>query len=394
MDSFSFELVKSCSKTQARAGVMNTRHGSVPTPVFMPVGSQATVRTLTPEELKTLAVKIVLGNAYHLYLRPGVEIIKGLGGLHHFMAWHGPILTDSGGFQVFSLANLRRISDEGVLFRSHLDGSEHLLTPERSIEIQQDLGADIIMVLDECLPYSKDFDYMRQAMERTHHWAKRCQKRHNRQDQALFGIVQGGTFAQLRRESAIFIASLGFSGIAIGGLSVGETKQKMHAMIEETVPLLPDEVPRYLMGVGSPEDLVECVARGIDMFDCALPTRAARNGALYTRHGRQNIRNTYFKDLDQPIDPDCDCYTCRTFSTAYLHHLFKCEELLAYRLATIHNLRFIMMLMEEMRRSILDNTLPTFMEEFLAGYKPTNEEVRLAQKQKWIESQREKLSLG
>ena len=385
-----FEVEKTCSDTKARVGVLNTPHGVVNTPVFVPVGSQATVKTLTPEELKGLGVSMVLANTYHLYLRPGVEIIGKLGGLHRFMAWDGPILTDSGGFQVFSLGHLRSISDEGVLFRSHIDGSEHMFTPEGAIEIQEKLGADIIMALDECAPYGAALDDMRRAMERTHFWAERCRKRHGREDQALFGIVQGGTFPELRGESAAFLTSLDLPGYAIGGLSVGEPKELMYSVIEETVAHLPSEKPRYLMGVGSPEDLLESVARGIDMFDSALPTRLARNGSLFTRFGRRNIRNAAFKDSEGPIDSTCDCYTCRTFSAAYLRHLFKSEELLAYRLATVHNLRFILRLMEEIRRSLLDGTFLDLKEHFLAAYQPTDEPTRIAQKRRWLESQRRK----
>ncbi len=358
-----FKLAQTCLKTRARAGTLTTPHGSVPTPVFLPVGSQGTVKTLTPDDLKSLGVGMILANTYHLYLRPGVETIGKLGGLHKFMAWDGPILTDSGGFQVFSLGHLRRVSDEGALFRSHIDGSEHFLTPELAIEVQEQLGADIIMVLDECPPYGEDFESIRKATERSHHWAERCKRKHKRRKQALFGIVHGGTFAELRRQSADFLTSLDFPGYAIGGLSLGEPKELMHDMLDETVALLPEDKPRYLMGVGSPEDLVECVARGVDMFDSALPTRLGRNGAVFTQRRRYNIGNARFKTKKGPIDPECDCYTCRTFSAAYLHHLFKAQELLAYRLATIHNVRFIMRLMEQIRRSILDGTFSSFQGE-------------------------------
>ncbi len=379
-----FQVIKSC--VGARAGLLSTSHGSVPTPVFIPVGSQGTVKTITPDELKSLGTTMILGNAYHLYLRPGVEVIKRLGGLHRFISWDGPIITDSGGYQVFSLASLRRVSDEGVLFRSHIDGSEHFFTPELAIRLQEALGGDVIMALDECPHYGEDFETIRQATERTHLWAQRCQKSHRREDQVLYAIVQGGTFALLRRHSAAFLASLDFPGYAIGGLSLGEPKQVTNAMVEETVALLPADKPRYLMGVGSPEDLLEGVSRGVDIFDSALPTRIARNGALFTMKGRVNITNALFKDRDEPIEEGCDCYTCRNFSAAYLNHLFRCEELLAYRLATIHNLRFIMRLMEDIRRSILDDTFLSFRNAFLAVYKPTDEEVRVVQKQKWIRS--------
>jgi len=388
-----FKLAKTCSKTKARAGTLTTTHGSVPTPVFLPVGSQGTVKTLTPDDLKSLGVGMILSNTYHLYLRPGVETISKLGGLHRFMSWDGPILTDSGGFQVFSLGHLRRISDEGALFRSHVDGSEHFLTPELAIEIQEQLGADIIMVLDECPPYGDSMESIRHAMERSHLWAERCKRRHKRRKQALFGIVHGGTFAELRRQSAEFITSLDFPGYAIGGLSLGEPKVLMHSMLDEIVLLLPGDKPRYLMGVGSPEDLVECVARGVDMFDSALPTRLGRNGAVFTRYRRYNIGNARFKQKKGPIDADCDCYTCRTFSAAYLHHLFKAQELLAYRLATMHNVRFVMRLMEQIRRSILDGTFSSFREDFIQSYQPTDAEIRAEQKKKWLCARQEKHNL-
>jgi len=389
-----FKLAQTCPKTRARAGTLTTPHGSVLTPVFLPVGSQGTVKTLTPDDLKSLGVGMILANTYHLYLRPGVETIGKLGGLHKFMAWDRPILTDSGGFQVFSLGHLRRVSDEGALFRSHIDGSEHFLTPELAIELQEQLGGDIIMVLDECPPYGEDFESIRKATERSHRWAERCKKIHKRTKQALFGIVHGGTFAELRRQSADFITSLDFPGYAIGGLSLGEPKELMHDMLDETVPLLPEDKPRYLMGVGSPEDLVECVARGVDMFDSALPTRLGRNGAVFTQRRRYNIGNARFKNKKGPIDADCDCYTCRTFSAAYLHHLFKAQELLAYRLATIHNIRFIMRLMEQIRGCILDGTFSSFRKDFVLNYQTTDAEVRAEQKRKWLDARQGKHSQG
>jgi queuine tRNA-ribosyltransferase len=357
----------------------------MPTPLFLPVGSQGAVKTLTPEELKAIGVKMVLGNTYHLYLRPGIEIIEKMGGLHRFISWEGPILTDSGGYQVFSLASLRRVSEEGVSFRSHIDGSEHFFTPELVVQLQERLGGDIIMTLDECPPYSSDSGLIREAMERTHRWAGRCQRSHRREGQDLYGIVQGGTFPELRRESAGVLTSLGFPGYAIGGLSVGEPKELTWAVLEETVACLPEDKPRYLMGVGSPEDIFEGVARGVDLFDSALPTRTARNGSLFTALGRQDIQNARYKDLDEPIEPGCDCYTCHTFSAAYLHHLFKSKDLLAYRLATIHNLRFILKLMEQMRQAILDGSFITLKESFLADYQTTDEEARLTQKQRWLQ---------
>jgi queuine tRNA-ribosyltransferase len=381
-----FQLEKTCSQTGARAGTLFTPHGAVPTPAFLPVGSQATVKTLTPDDLESLGVMMVLANSYHLYLRPGVETVRASGGLHRFMAWNGPILTDSGGFQVFSLGHLRRLSDDGALFRSHIDGSEHFLTPELAIEVQEGLGADIIMAFDECPAYGGDLGTIRRAAERSYLWAERCLRRHSRSDQALFGIVHGGTFPELRRESARRLTSLDFPGYAIGGLSLGEPKELTQAMLDETIPLLPRERPRYLMGVGSPEDLVECVAHGVDMFDSALPTRLGRNGAFFTRERRLSIGNACFKVEMGPIDPECDCYTCRSFSAAYLHHLFKCRELLGYRLATIHNLRFIVGLMEQARRAIIDGTFAAFRDAFLQRYQPTDADVRAEQKQKWIES--------
>jgi queuine tRNA-ribosyltransferase len=377
-----FKLVKSCPTTSARASELVTPHGLVPTPVFVPVGSQGAVKTLTPQELREVGMSIILGNAYHLYLRPGIEAIEHLGGLHRFMAWEGPILTDSGGYQVFSLAPLCRVTDDGVLFRSHIDGSEHFLSPELAVQLQEKLGGDIIMAFDECPAYG-DRERVRQAAERTHRWAERCLRSHQRREQALYGIVQGGTFPQLRRRSAAFLASLDLPGYAIGGLSLGETKEMMAVMIEETVAFLPQDKPRYLMGAGSPDDLLEGVVRGIDIFDSALPTRVARNGALFTRQGRRNLTNAEFKERDEPIDLECDCYTCRTFTAAYLHHLFKCQELLAYRLATIHNLRFIARLMDETRSSILEGNFPAFKRSFLADYQVTDEESRLSQKRKW-----------
>jgi queuine tRNA-ribosyltransferase len=304
------------------------------------------------------------------------------------MGWPGPLLTDSGGYQVFSLAHLRQVSDDGVLFRSHIDGSEHLFTPENCIQFQEALGADIIMTLDECPLYDADFDAVREAMERTHRWAQRCQNSQRGQEQALYGIVQGGVFKELRRRSATSLASLGFEGYAIGGLSLGEPKAVTKEVVEETVAFLPQDRPRYLMGVGSPDDLFEGVSRGIDIFDSALPTRVARNGGLLTRKGRIIIRNACYRDRDGPIDEGCDCYTCRNFSTAYLHHLFKCEELLAYRLATVHNLRFTMRLMEEIRQHILDGAFRSFKDSFLANYEPTDEEVRLSQRRKGMRSRR------
>jgi queuine tRNA-ribosyltransferase len=360
----------------------------VPTPVFLPVASQGTVKTLTPEELKDIGITIILSNTYHLYLRPGIDTIEKLGGLHRYMTWDGPILTDSGGYQVFSLARLCQVTDDGVVFRSHIDGSEHQLTPELVIAFQQKLGADIIMTLDECPAVDASLAEMRDAVDRTYRWAERCRKHHHSSDQLLFGIIQGGISPELRQQSAAAITSLDFPGYAIGGLSLGEPKAQTWSMVAEIMPFLPPDRLRYLMGVGSPEDIIEGVSRGIDLFDSALPTRVARNGALFTMQGRQNIRKAAYKTKEQPIDADCDCYTCRTFSAAYLHHLFKCEELLAYRLATIHNLRFITRLIQRVEDAIQQGTFATFKNDFLSQYQVTDEEVRLTQKQKWLNSPR------
>ena len=381
-----FHLIKTCPDSKARAGELITLHGVVPTPVFLPVASQATVKTLTAEEVKGIGFAMILANTYHLYLRPGIPVVEKMGGLHKFMGWDGAILTDSGGYQVFSLAPLRRLNDQGVTFRSHIDGSEHLITPELAIQFQEALGADIIMVLDECSAYDDSLEKVARAMVRTHQWAERCQNAQKRRDQALYAIVQGGVFPELRHQSAEYLTSLDFSGYAIGGLSLGEPKRTTLAVIEETVAWLPESKPRYLMGVGSPEELVEGVARGIDVFDCALPTRVALNGALFTRLGRVNIRNAAYRQMEQPVDPDCDCSTCRTFSAAYLHHLFHCRELLAYRLATIHNLTFISRLMSEIRCAILAGTFSSFRDSFRAAYQPTDEPIRLKQKQRWLQS--------
>jgi queuine tRNA-ribosyltransferase len=380
----SFRLEKTCSQTNARVGELSTPHGTVPTPVFLPVGSQGAVKTLTPDEVEAIGYKMLLANTYHLYLRPGIGVIEKAGGLHNFMGWQGAILTDSGGYQVFSLSPLRKVSDDGVTFRSHIDGSTHHLTPELAIEYQERLSADIIMALDECPAHDDSPSKVKRATERTHRWAERCLKAQKRPDQALYAIVQGGMSTELRKEAAQRLVALGFPGYAIGGLSIGEPKETTLTMIEETVRFLPEDKPRYLMGVGSPEDIVEAVARGVDIFDSALPTRVARNGALFSWEGRKNISNAVYKDMQEPIVADCSCYTCRNFSAAYLHHLFNCGELLAYRLATIHNLSFISQLMNKIRGAILDGTFSSFKDEFLAAYQPADEPTRLAQKQKWL----------
>ena len=376
---FDYTLLKKDSLSSARAGVFTTPHGEIPLPTFAPVGTQATVKAASPQELVEAGASLILSNTYHLYLRPGAETVARLGGLHGFMGWPHPILTDSGGFQVFSLEGLRRVDEEGVTFRSHLDGSEHRFTPQSVIGVQEKLGADIIMCFDECAS-PLDRAYSERAMERTHRWAERCREAQTRADQALFGIVQGGVFPDLRAESASFLRGLEFPGYAIGGLSVGETKEQMHAMLEVVTPLLPQDKPRYLMGVGSPEDLFEGVSRGVDLFDCVLPTRVARNGGLLTRNGRINVRNARFAEDPGPIEEGCDCYTCRHFSRAYLRHLLKANEIFGLRLATLHNLRFMLRTMGEIRASILDGTFIELKAAFLEQYRIVPDEVRAAQR--------------
>ncbi|MCL4535447.1 MAG: tRNA guanosine(34) transglycosylase Tgt [Bacteroidetes bacterium] len=378
-----FEIVARCPDTGARAGRLTLPHGEVLTPLFMPVGTQATVKSLAPAELEALGAHVVLANTYHLALRPGPDVVAALGGLHKFMGWPHNLLTDSGGFQVFSLGHLRRVDADGVSFRSHIDGSEQRLTPESAVAIQEQLGADIIMAFDECAPSDADEEHHRQAMVRTSRWAARCRQAQTRRDQSLFGIVQGGLFPYLRRQSAETLVAMDFPGYAVGGLSLGEPKAQMWRVLEATTCHLPLDKPRYLMGVGSPEDLFEAVARGVDMMDAVLPTRVARNGAFFTRRGRRNIRNAAFRTMDAPVEEGCDCYTCTHFSAAYVHHLFRCEELLAYRLASIHNLRFAVSLMEEVRRAIVAGRFAQLREEFLAGYQATDEGVRLEQKRRW-----------
>jgi len=368
-------LEAACPNTQARVGALHTPHGNVPTPVFCPVGTQATVKALSPRDLEELGARLILANTYHLYLRPGAEVIAQLGGLHRFMGWPHPILTDSGGFQVFSLQGLRNVDDDGVTFRSHLDGSEHRFTPESVIRTQELLGADIAMVLDECAePYDRAYNV--EALRRTHLWAERCLRAKTRPDQALFGIVQGGVFRDLREESARFLVSLDFPGYAIGGLSVGETKHEMHTMLEHVVPLLPEDKPRYLMGVGSPDDLLACVAHGIDMFDCVLPTRLARNGAVLTDEGRLNLRNARYAADDRPIQEGCDCYTCRHFTRAYLRHLVMSKEVLGLQLNTIHNVRYLVRLMDDVRRSVREGQFAEFAEGFCCGYRTADADAR------------------
>jgi queuine tRNA-ribosyltransferase len=353
---------------KSRAGTFTTPHGVIETPMFMPVGTQATVKSLTPDHLHDLGAQIILSNTYHLYLRPGADIVAEMGGLHSFMHWDKPILTDSGGFQVFSLSDNRKISDEGVVFKSHIDGSTHEFTPEKSIAIQEALGADIIMAFDECAP-PYDKAYNQKAMQRTHRWAERCLQAKNRADQAMFGIVQGGVFQDLRETSAQTIVSLGFPGYAIGGLSVGETKPEMNEMISVVNEILPPEKPRYLMGVGSPEDLINGVLRGVDLFDCVLPTRLARHHNAMISTGRLNLKNNQFARDPLPIDGACSCYTCRNFSRAYLRHLITAKELLASTLISIHNLQFLIDLMKQSRQAILQDRFQIFAQSFLDTYK-------------------------
>ena len=381
-----FRLLKTDPHTGARAGELTTNHGSIPTPAFMPVGSQGSIKALTSRDVEDIGFPMILSNMYHLYLRPGIPVIEKMGGLHKFMGWDRAILTDSGGFQIFSLARLSRVSDDGVVFRSHIDGSEHLISPELAINYQEALGVDIMMVLDECSAHGSK-EQAERAMDRTHRWAELCRRAWKENERSLFAIVQGGTFPDLRRKSAEYLVSLDFPGYALGGLSIGEAKQVTWEIVGTTLPFLPEDKPRYLMGVGSPEDLLEGVARGIDVFDCVLPTRIARNGSLFTKKGRVNIRNSAFNSMAEPVDAGCACYTCLTFSAAYLHHLFNARELLAYRLATIHNLTFIYTLIQDIRKAILTDTFTAFKDAFLAGYKPTDEQTRIKQKEKWLKAQ-------
>lgn len=369
MASVYMEILKKEKHTKARLGKLHTPHGVIDTPVFMPVGTQATVKTMSPEELKTIGAKIILSNTYHLFLRPGHELIRKAGGLHKFMNWDGAILTDSGGFQVFSLGDLRKITEEGVEFRSHIDGSKQFLSPEKAIEIQMALGSDIVMAFDECIPYPCTYEYARKSSDLTTRWLQRCQKALVTTDkQSLFGIVQGGMFKDLRKKSAEEVTQLNLPGYAIGGLSVGEPKDIMYEMLEDTVPFLPEDKPRYLMGVGSPDALIEGVMRGIDMFDCVLPTRIARNGTALTRFGKLVIRNAeYAADLAQ-LDPTCTCYTCTNYSRAYLRHLIKADEMFGLRLMTIHNLHFLLTLMEEIRQAISEDRLVQYRKDFFSDY--------------------------
>ena len=364
-----YELLHECKQTGARRGVIHTPHGDIQTPIFMPVGTQATVKSMTPEELKEeVKAQIILSNTYHLYLRPGQEIVKEAGGLHNFMKWDRPILTDSGGFQVFSLSSLRKITEEGVAFHSHLDGSKHLFTPESVMKTEEDLGADIIMAFDECCPYPSTYEYTKNSMERTTRWAKRCKEAHTTENQALFGIIQGGFFEDLRKKSAEDLIALDLPGYAIGGISVGEPKEEFLKMLYYTTPLMPKDKPRYLMGVGTPDYLIEAALAGIDMCDCVLPTRIARNGTALTSHGKVVVRNATYERDWTPLDPECDCYTCKNYTRAYIIHLVKANEILGVRLLSIHNLRFLTRLMENIRTAIENDCLGDFRTEFYKKY--------------------------
>ena len=365
MASMTFELIKKSARSKARRGRITTLHSVIETPVFMPVGTQATVKAMKPEEVRDMGADIILGNTYHLFLRPGHELIREAGGLHKFMNWSGSILTDSGGFQVFSLGKMRKITEEGVRFQSYLDGSRHMLTPESVVEIQTALGSDIMMAFDECAPYPADRRYIKDSLERTTRWLKRCKEAHtNTEEQALFGIMQGGMYKDLRKESADQIVEMDLPGCSIGGLSVGEPKEIMYDILDDCADWLPEEKPRYLMGVGSPDCLIEGVARGIDMFDCVIPTRIARNGMAYTSFGKVSIKNKQYERDFTPLDPKCDCYTCRNYSRAYLRHLFKAGEILSSILLTHHNIHYLLDLMKQIRTAIEEDRFEEFRLEF------------------------------
>ncbi|MBR6029850.1 MAG: tRNA guanosine(34) transglycosylase Tgt [Clostridia bacterium] len=365
---FSYEVTHVCKQSGARLGVLHTPRGDVQTPIYMPVGTAATVKAMTPREMEEIGTQILLSNTYHLHLRPGEDLIREADGLHRFMDWHKPILTDSGGFQVFSLAGIRKIEERGVTFQSHIDGSRHFIGPETSMDIQQALGSDIAMAFDVCSAYPCDYKQAAQAMERTHRWAERCKTHHTREDQALFGIVQGAFYKDLRVESAKALRDMDFIGYGIGGLSVGEPKPIMYEMLDEMMPYMPEEKPRYLMGVGTPDCLVEGVLRGIDMFDCVLATRIARNGTVLTHQGRLVVKNAQFARDFTPMDPECDCYACRHFTRAYVRHLFKAGEITAGRLASIHNLRFLIHMMEEIREAIANDCFLDYRKAFYERY--------------------------
>ena len=383
MTAVTFDLLKTDDRTRARRGIVHTPHGDIQTPIFMPVGTAATVKAMRPEQVEEMGAQIILSNTYHLYLRPGHEIVKEAGGLHTFMNWNKPILTDSGGFQVFSLGKMRKITEEGVKFQSHIDGSRHMLSPEKSIEVQHALGSDIMMAFDECAPYPAERDYVKRSFERTTRWLERCKAYHEEYceqnggesqvlgegvNQSLFGIMQGGVYKDMRRESAAQIVDMDLPGYSIGGLSVGEPKEMMYDVMDDCVELLPKNKPRYLMGVGSPDCLFEGVERGIDMFDCVLPTRIARHGMAMTSQGRVNIKNKKYERDFTPLDPNCDCYVCRNYSRAYLRHLFKCDEILSAMLMTTHNLHFLIKTMENIRQAIDEDRFSEYKKEFFDAY--------------------------
>ena len=369
MKKFKFELTHKSSDSKARCGIIKTPHGDVETPIFMPVGTLATVKFLSVEEIKSIGSGIILSNTYHLWLRPGSDIVEKAGGVHKFMNYDGPMLTDSGGFQVFSLADNRQIKEEGVTFRSHLNGDKLFLSPEKAIQIQNQIGADIIMSLDECIPFPSNYEYVKNSVERTLRWAKRGQEAHARDDQALFGIVQGGDYEDLREHCATELVKMDFDGYSIGGTSVGEDKETMYRMVDYSIKHLPEEKPRYLMGVGAVNDLLEGIERGVDMFDCVLPTRIARHGTLMTSEGRINIKRNIYKEDFTTLDKNCDCYTCKNYTKAYLNHLYRSKEGLGDRLCSIHNLRFLIKLMEEARKAIKEDRYKEFKEDIYSKYK-------------------------
>ena len=383
MTAVTFDLLKTDERTRARRGIVHTPHGDIQTPIFMPVGTAATVKAMRPEQVEEMGAQIILSNTYHLYLRPGHDIVKEAGGLHKFMNWNKPILTDSGGFQVFSLGKMRKITEEGVKFQSHIDGSRHMLSQEKSIEVQHALGSDIMMAFDECAPYPADRDYVKRSFERTSRWLERCKAYHEEYcernggesqvlgegvNQSLFGIMQGGVYKDMRRESAAQVVDMDLPGYSIGGLSVGEPKEIMYDVMDDCVELLPKNKPRYLMGVGSPDCLFEGVERGIDMFDCVLPTRIARHGMAMTSQGRVNIKNKKYERDYSPLDPNCDCYVCRNYSRAYLRHLFKADEILSAMLMSTHNLHFLIKTMENIRQSIDEGRFSEYKKEFFDAY--------------------------
>ncbi|MFN3699593.1 MAG: tRNA guanosine(34) transglycosylase Tgt [Dictyoglomus sp.] len=381
-----YEILKEDIRTKARLGKLKTPHGEVNTPVFMPVGTQGAIKTLSPEEVEEVGAEIILSNTYHLFLRPGYEIIEKAGGLHSFMRWDRPILTDSGGYQVFSLARLRKIEEEGIYFNSHIDGTRYFYTPELVIEIQRALGSDIVMPLDICLGYGASYWEAKEALEITMRWLKRSldyKNKNGRKDQILFGIIQGGFYRELRKKAVEEMVGLDLEGFALGGISVGEPKEMMYEITDYTLDLLPKNKPRYLMGVGAPEDLVIGVSMGIDMFDCVLPTRLARHGVFYTSFGRRNIKNAQYKEDFSPLEEDCDCYTCKRFSKAYIRHLFLQHETFSYRLLSIHNLRFLFRLMGRIRISIQEGRLDEFRKEFLSNYLRNDRENRLEKEEIW-----------